>query len=83
MKGSPITVDVQPKPWARIALAGGDGEAFVHEPFDFPVETINVKPEQLSVKIADPSGKNVSDVKVTPMKGKEGYTVNFTPQVPG
>lgn len=81
--GSPITVDVQPKPWARVALVGDVGNALVHVPFEFPIETINVKPEQLSVKIVGPDGRPVSDTKVTPNKGNKGYTVGFTPQVPG
>jgi len=80
VEGSPMTLDVEPKPWAR--LNRPDKNPVADHPFTMKLDVINVKPSDLDVKVVDDKGNLLSTPKIRD-NGNGTFDVTFTPDHKG
>lgn len=82
VEGAPLMIDVAPAPFAKLK-GPRRREATAKKPFNFDLEVVNVKPQDLAVKISDENG-NVAKYPVNVKDNKNGtFTVGFTPEIDG
>eukprot|EP01128_Nolandella_sp_AFSM9_P005943 TRINITY_DN2974_c1_g1_i1.p1 TRINITY_DN2974_c1_g1~~TRINITY_DN2974_c1_g1_i1.p1 ORF type:complete len:2256 (+),score=483.29 TRINITY_DN2974_c1_g1_i1:35-6769(+) len=82
--GCPMSLSVDPCPWARV-VGSNEKEASATRPFEFKIETVNVKPEDLNIAIKDKKGKDALRPKYIKVEdnGDDTFTVKFTPKKRG
>jgi filamin len=80
VEGDPFTITVDPKPDVT-GVSKLDG-ARVAKPFDIVLQTVNLKPDQVEVKLIDSDGKHVKKYKLKE-KGADKMVLTWTPTVPG
>jgi len=82
INGGPVKIDVEHEPWAKIRGDHGDYNATVGKPFTLTLDAVNLKPDDLQVKMKDEDG-NALKGPIQVKKTDKGLNVTFTPQDAG